>query len=833
MAMYARATPLVLTLVLLVIISTGVSVPTATAQQADSGDRDALVALYNDTDGANWGNNTGWLTAAPIGEWHGVDVDLGGRVVRLSLGFNELTGPIPAELGSLSNLERLDLSFNNLTGPIPAELGGLSNLESLSLSNNRLTGIPPELGSLSNLESLSLSSNRLTEIPPELGSLSNLKSLYLSSNELTGIPAELGSLSNLERLDLSFNNLTGPIPAELGGLSNLESLSLSNNRLTGIPPELGSLSNLESLSLSSNRLTEIPPELGSLSNLKSLYLSSNELTGIPAELGSLSNLESLSLGFNELTGPIPAELGSLSNLERLDLSFNNLTGPIPAELGGLSNLESLSLSSNRLTGIPPELGSLSNLESLSLSSNRLTGIPPELGSLSNLKSLYLSSNELTGIPPELGSLSNLESLSLGFNELTGPIPAELGSLSNLERLDLSFNNLTGPIPAELGGLSNLESLYLSNNRLTGCIPAGLRDVENNDLDRLGLPYCSRVTGPSAPQNLTATANEATQIDLSWSAPSVGGSPITGYRIEVSTDRTAWTDLVANTGSTNTSYSHTGLTAGSIRYYRVSAIDSEGTGRPSNVASATTTTAPSDPCLEVESLGSLTAPVTRIGAWADDCDSEARTGSYARYYSFTLNQTGQVEINLTSPVDTYLALREGDGRDGTTEDSNDNVGSRNFNSSINRVLAAGTYTVEATTYFVRQTGSFTLSVRPLQGMEDLGPLTRSVDRSNSAWTSDYMSTQRMMDSYARSYTFILTAETHVVINLTSPEDPYLFLLDTNGAVVHENDNVTTRNLNSRIDQTLAAGTYTIEATTYFPARMGTFHLSIGYFGAPGN
>ena len=160
-----------------------------------------------------------------------------------------------------------------------------------------------------------------------------------------------------------------------------------------------------------------------------------------------------------------------------------------------------------------------------------------------------------------------------------------------------------------------------------------------------------------------------------------------------------------------------------------------------------------------------------------------------------------------------------------------MGSRNFNSSINRMLAAGTYTVEATTYFAKQTGDFTLSVRPLQETEDLGDLTRSVDRSNSAWTSNHESTQQM-GSYARSYTFTLYAATHVVINLTSPEDPYLFLLDSRGAVVHENDNVTTRNLNSRIDETLPAGTYTIEATTYFPGRTGTFHLSIGYFGATG-
>ena len=234
-------------------------------------------------------------------------------------------------------------------------------------------------------------------------------------------------------------------------------------------------------------------------------------------------------------------------------------------------------------------------------------------------------------------------------------------------------------------------------------------------------------------------------------------------------------------------------------------------------------APLDMC--IEPLGALMGPVTRMGTWASDCMSEAKSGSYAEYYTFTLDSGTQVEINLTSGVDAYLALRQGAGRDGTMVGSNDNVGSRNFNSAINMMLAAGDYTVEATTYFAKQTGDFTLSVRPLQETEDLGELAGSVDRSNSMWVSDYMSTQQA-GSYARSYTFTVDTATHVAINLTSPEDSYLYVLDSNGAVVHENDNVTTRNLNSRIDQILQPGTYTIEATTYHPARMGAFHLSIG-------
>ena len=73
---------------------------------------------------------------------------------------NELSGEIPAELGSLSNLTSLGLSSNDLSGEIPAELGSLSNLKALSLSSNALSGeIPPWLGSLSNLTDLRLTGN--------------------------------------------------------------------------------------------------------------------------------------------------------------------------------------------------------------------------------------------------------------------------------------------------------------------------------------------------------------------------------------------------------------------------------------------------------------------------------------------------------------------------------------------------------------------------------------------------------------------------------------------------------------------------------------------------
>ena len=413
------------------------------------------------------------------------------------------------------------------------------------------------------------------------------------------IPSELGNLSSLFYLRLSNNELTGSIPSELGNLSSLGSLFLWNNKLTGtIPTELGSLSNLTSLHLHSNQLTgSIPSELGNLSSLESLSLWDNKLTGtIPTKLGSLSNLTSLRLSLNQLTGSIPSELGNLTNLELMYLGGNPLTGSIPSELGNLTNLQSMSLGGNRLTGsIPSELGNLSSLVYLRLGNNELTGsIPAELGNLTKVIQLWLHVNQLTGtIPAELGGLTNLTELFLGDNQLTGTIPAELGGLTNVTQLRLHNNRLTGEIPSELANLSSLWQLSLANNQLTGCIPEGLRDVAaHHDLSSLGLPDCNASTAPGAPTGLSATADGQTEIDLSWTAPSDdGGADITGYKIEVSTNGSSWSNLVANTNSTSTSYSHTGLTAGSTRHYRVSAINSEGTGTASNKDSATTDGAP--------------------------------------------------------------------------------------------------------------------------------------------------------------------------------------------------------------------------------------------------
>ncbi|MBN2430742.1 MAG: hypothetical protein JXQ27_04670 [Acidobacteria bacterium] len=337
-------------------------------------ERDALIAIYNTTGGADWVHSDNWL-GAPGTEctWYGVVCDPSeSHVIELDLSNypdgNNLTGPFPVSVTALTELTVLTFYKNNLTGPIPPEIGNLSQLEILTLSSNDLSGpLPTELGQLSQLDSLVLSNNRFSgPLPTELGNLPTLRSLRANNNDLSGsIPTQLGNIATLDLLNLSNNELTGIIPSELS-LTIIYRLYLDGNNLSG----------------------PIPPELGNLAGLQYLYLSYNELTGkIPSQLGQLPNLYILALQYNQLSGAIPPEMGQCDNLWYWDADHNELTGSLPPELGDMAEIRSLDFAMNRLSGpIPPEVGSLATLESLRLQGNRLSGqLPAELTGLTAMQ----------------------------------------------------------------------------------------------------------------------------------------------------------------------------------------------------------------------------------------------------------------------------------------------------------------------------------------------------------------------------------------------------------------------------------------------------------------
>ena len=97
-----------------------------------------------------------------------------------------------------------------------------------------------------------------------------------------------------------------------------------------------------------------------------------------------------------------------------------------------------------------------------------------------------------------------------------------------------------------------------------------------------------ITIPLPPTNIASTTVSTSQINLSWTAPS---GIINGYKIERSTDGVTFSTIVANTTTSATTYSNSGLSSGTLYYYRVSALGSGGTSNSSSITSVTTSPTP--------------------------------------------------------------------------------------------------------------------------------------------------------------------------------------------------------------------------------------------------
>lgn len=97
---------------------------------------------------------------------------------------------------------------------------------------------------------------------------------------------------------------------------------------------------------------------------------------------------------------------------------------------------------------------------------------------------------------------------------------------------------------------------------------------------------SQMTKPVAPGTITFSNIGTAALTLSW--PQVTGN--SGYQIDRSLDNVSWSNNVATVGQDVTTYTNSGLSPGTLYYYRVSAASTGGFSVTSAVQSVTTTPA---------------------------------------------------------------------------------------------------------------------------------------------------------------------------------------------------------------------------------------------------
>jgi len=420
----------------------------ATVSEIPSEECEALIAIYNSTNGEQWKNNTGWTMTNTPCSWHGVTCS-NGHVTRLYLQDNQLSGTIPPEIEGLSHLAVFNIKNNEICGKIPVELMEQSHLWYLNINDNHLStsnaariiwlnGINPGWDttqtpcSVGSTVQFTVATYKVTEnggqatitvtrsgdsaISVDYATSDDSASAAPCHNDYTATTGTL-NWANGDSADKTFTiNINDDNRFE-----NDETLIISLSNPTGI--ELGT-PDTAVLTITDN-------------DSPSTSFDCTTITGIPStECSALISLYSYTKGtqwrnnsgWKTTNTPcnwygVTCENG---HVIRLNLQYNRLNGTLSWMLESLSQLKVLALNNNQIGGnIPSGLLNLDNLLHINLANNQLRGsIPSEMGQMSQLQSLLLGNNNLHGdIPVSLVHLNNLSGLSLDINHLEAHDPA--------------------------------------------------------------------------------------------------------------------------------------------------------------------------------------------------------------------------------------------------------------------------------------------------------------------------------------------------------------------------------------------------------------------------
>jgi hypothetical protein len=269
------------------------------------------------------------------------------------------------------------------------------------------------------------------------------------------------------------------------------------------------------------------------------------------------------------------------------------------------------------------------------------------------------------------------------------------------------------------------------------------------------------TVPNAITDLSATVDSDTQISLSWSAPTNGGSAITGYKV--------FQDGVQIATPTSASYVVTGLTSNTQYTFKVIAVNNVGDSADSNLVTPTT----------YETItGSINVSSTIQGATAKLTFTQNVTSGTPtpNFNTFTLKEgTTTIASNISSPY--YLAIPDGTSHSYTiTSTDNAHWNTPTISGTASNIVAgyAPNWENSISYNYTRSTNNLSLFVnQDRQGLWDLtcnyrttAEIIAKSNGINGTMTNDWYYSDAQSISDADTVYVECRDETGIILSFTS-------------------------------------------------------------------
>ena len=523
------------------------------------------------------------------------------------LRIGNLTG-----LEKATNLTSLVLSFNSISDI--SALSGLTKLTSLYLAGNSISDIS-HLSELTKLTTLKLSGNNISDIS-HLSDLTKLTTLYLGEfvarlgfgNSISDI-SHLSDLTKLTTLSLWGNNISDI--SHLSDLTKLTTLDLWGNRISDISPLVSNtgLGSGDTVDLSGNPLS-YPSIYTHIPALRTRGVSVGYTNRVPTTLTKVSGDAQNGATSTALANPfvvevkdqgigeakIPLERGAWGYASPSPAAFAGV--PVTfAVTGGGGTLRATSVATDA-TGRAQTtltLGSASGTNTVTATmthagrtlTQTFTAVGNRPPTFTSAATFSVAENT-TAVGTVVANDADSQDSVTGY-AITGGADSAKFAITNAGALTFA----AAPNYEDPGDLVSTTPANAADNNqyilvVTATSGSGVRQLTATQTLTITVTDVNEPPGKPGTPTVTATATTPTSLNVSWTASTNTGPPITAYNLQYrKNNEVSWTN--SDYAGTETSTTLTGLTPGTPYEVQVLAKNAEGESLLSESGRATTST----------------------------------------------------------------------------------------------------------------------------------------------------------------------------------------------------------------------------------------------------